>query len=667
MVLTDIYIQVAMEFETTSSTICQENHSSKYQISHNDFTLFEKNLHRINENLKYVNQYYTSNYEQPVESLCKALETNELKEPIDEEIDQSLKFYNDFYKIAMNEIESIRKTDVRNILTEKLNIWECKRKEYSNKLKSENEGFLQKIREELTIDKNYIKLLDKNDHELQIRLHKEQIKIEQKAKSIKFNLVLKIASSLVDDVKKSLSELNNIIPPKLHSDYMQNLKYFEENLNKFKNMIQNSDENNLIALNQYIQNIKIFREQILKYVPNKSSEIENFSFVTKDCQNNQIIPFENKSVKAQSFKFVVDDNLEVKSNDFITFKFKIDEEKTTCKNDTKNFSFAIESSKFSDIQNNKCHNSEDPYKQILENYFILKKNLEQTENSYRLFLNDESLKSLRQELKKSINTPVNSISSVSSWHMSDKFVRLDSLLRCKTVKTGNSEVSANCHKDALVFCKDTLAQKVINIGEQVVSVKGETAFEVSSVITELWLAHPDFGLLLYTRFKLKCPWLIPQHFAKTDGTTDEEYYKSLGYNYTDGVVEKQDKYVKRMTGIIRLFASIIVTETKHGKALGIGQAWMLIAATVNLNPQFDITAVLLHEMLVITGYYLKQAYGQQFIKMLRYINNNYMKKIDEVTPVGCGGPVQRLKTFISKVIQVGHVDKPKGIIPYNFW
>jgi len=659
-----------MEFETASLIIHQENHSSKHQISHNDFTLFEKNLHRINENLKYVNQYYTSNYEQPDENLCKALETNELselKEPFDEEIDQSLIFYNDFYKIAMNEIESIRKTDVRNILTEKLNTWECKRKEYSNKLKSKNEGFMQKISEELAIDKNYVKLLDKNDNELQIRLHKEKIKIEQKAKSIKFFLALKIASSLIDDAKINLSELSNNIPPKLHCDYMQNLKDFDENLNKFKNMIHNSDGNNLRALNQYIQNIQIFREQLLKYVPNKSSEIENFSFVSKDSQNNQIIPLKNKSVEAQHFKFVVDDNLEVKSNDLVTFKFKTDEEKATCESDISNFSFAIESSELGDIQNNKCHSSEDPYKQILENYLILKKNLEQTENSYRLFLNDESLKSLRQELKKSINTPVNSISSVSSWHMSDKFVRLDSLLRCKTVKTGNSEVSANCHKDALIFCKDTLAQKVINIGEQVASVKAETAFEVSSVITELWLAHPDFGLLLYTRFKLKCPWLIPQYVAKTEGITDEEYYKSLGYNYTDGVVEKQDKYVKRMTGIIRLFASIIVTETKHGKALGIGQAWMLIAATVNLNPQFDITAVLLHEMLLITGYYLKQAYGQQFIKMLKYINNKYIKKIDEVTPIGCGGPVQRLKTFISKVIQVGHIDKPKGIIPYNFW
>lgn len=640
-----------MEFKTASSIICPENYSSTHQVGHNDCTLFEKNLHRINENLKYVNNYYTCNYEQPVENLCKDLEINKLSEPFDEKIDQSLTFYNDLQKIALNEIESIRKIKLRDILTKKVSVWECKRKEYSNKLKNKNEKCIKKICEDLAIDRNYNEeLLNKNEEDVQIRAHKEQIKIETKLMKIRFSLALNVASKSIDDIKKVLNEYYGKIAPEFHRKFRQNILGFDENLNKFKNNIDNPDKYNLDTLNQYIQNVNIIKEQLLKCIANKSSEVEDFSFVINNYQNKTI---PSKNISSVDFKFVLDHNLEVESKDLVTFSFKIDEEKNTCKIDK--------------IQNNSCHGSEDSYKQILENYFTLKKHLEQFENSYHLFLHNESFKSLRQELKKSILTPVNSISSVSSWHMNDKFERLDSLLKGRTVKTGNSEVSANCHKEALAFCKDTLAQKVINIGEQVASVKTETAFEVSSVITGVSLCHPDFALLLYTRLKLKCPWLIPQHAEKTDKINDEEYYKLLGYKYTDGIVEKQDKYVKRMTGIIRLFAAIVVTETKYGKVLGIGQAWMLIAATINLNPQFDITAILLYEMLVITGYYLKQAYGRQFIKMLHYINNSYMKKIDEVTPVGCGGPVQRLKTFISKVIEVGHVNKPKGIIPYNFW
>jgi len=441
---------------------------------------------------------------------------------------------------------------------------------------------------------------------------------------------------------------------------------FEADIKKYENISQNSNEDDLLALNQLKQNIEIFKEQLLLNYVLKKPEIENFSFKIENNENDK--PCESiskESLTMQNFTFSVDENPKIKSDDFFKFQFKTNEEKGI-DNTISNFSFNIDD-KIQKESNNKLYNFEDDYNEILENYLATQKYLRTIENMYTSFVNDDSLKNLRQELTKSINTPVNSISSVSSWHMKDKFEKLDSLLKCKSVKTGNSIVSAMSHKDALTFCKDTLAKKVINIGEQVVSAKMETAFEVSSIVSELWQVHPDFGILLYARFKQKCPCLIPYNAARIHEETDEEYYKSLGYNYINGVVEKQDKYVKRMTGIIRLFASIIVTETKCGKALGIGQAWMIIAATVNLVPQLDITAVLLHEMLLITGYDLKNAYGRQFIKMLQYINNNYMKKIDEVTPIGCGGPVQRLKTFISNIIQVNYIDKPKGIIPYNFW
>ena len=39
-------------------------------------------------------------------------------------------------------------------------------------------------------------------------------------------------------------------------------------------------------------------------------------------------------------------------------------------------------------------------------------------------------------------------------------------------------------------------------------------------------------------------------------------YRSLGYNYaSDGTIEKQDKYLKRMSGFMRLYAAIMVTQT----------------------------------------------------------------------------------------------------------
>lgn len=43
------------------------------------------------------------------------------------------------------------------------------------------------------------------------------------------------------------------------------------------------------------------------------------------------------------------------------------------------------------------------------------------------------------------------------------------------------------------------------------------------------------------------------------------FSRSLGYNYgSDGTIEKQDKYLKRMSGFMRLYAAIMVTQTVKG-------------------------------------------------------------------------------------------------------
>lgn len=660
-----------MDIDTAFPTMGQENCFIENQVSNNNNTLFDKNLHRINEKLKFVNRYYTPKYKIPVENHSETVQNVESDKSPDENVKDSINFYSEFYKITMNEIESMRKSHVRKLLNKKANIWENKRKECSSTLTNKNKELMCSVRKRLAIDKNYDKgLLNSNDDERKTRLREDQILFDQKTKNFKFIFALNSANNLLYKTKQLFSENN--MKPHLLSDQVEKCAIFEADVKTFENMCQNSNEHNLLALNELVQRIQVFSEHCVKIVL-ENQQIENISPKTDDHMNEKNeTPIEdftfkinehnghdhsfksNNNVKInhkceeeiQHFTFKIDEHPEVKSDEYSTFKFKIDEEVA---------------------DNSESYNFEDDYKQFLENHLCIEKHLKTIENSYSSFLHQDNLKPLRQELIKSINTPVNSISSVSPWHMKDKFDKLDALLKCKTVKTGNSTVSANSHQDALIFCKDTLAKKIINIGEHVASVKIEAAFEVASIVNELWQVHSDFGLLLYARFKQKCPCLIPYNAAKTSEETDEEYYKSLGYNYTDGVVEKQDKYVKRMTGIIRLFAAIIVTETKSGKALCISQAWMLIAATVNLIPQLDITAVLLHEMLVITGHDLKQVYEKQFIKMLRYIDTIYVKKIEEITPVGCGGPVQRLKTFISKIIHIGYIDKPKGIIPYRFW
>jgi nucleoporin GLE1 len=69
----------------------------------------------------------------------------------------------------------------------------------------------------------------------------------------------------------------------------------------------------------------------------------------------------------------------------------------------------------------------------------------------------------------------------------------------------------------------------------------------------LWNDFPKFWkaparLFFYTQ----CPYLVPFLYSKKQKKqTNEEYYVSLGYRYVDGQIEKQDKFLKRMTGIFK--------------------------------------------------------------------------------------------------------------------
>ena len=41
---------------------------------------------------------------------------------------------------------------------------------------------------------------------------------------------------------------------------------------------------------------------------------------------------------------------------------------------------------------------------------------------------------------------------------------------------------------------------------------------------------------------------------------DRDYYVLLGYKYDGDVIEKQDKYLKRMSGLARLYAALSVSH-----------------------------------------------------------------------------------------------------------
>uniref|UniRef100_A0A1B6HBG1 mRNA export factor GLE1 n=1 Tax=Homalodisca liturata TaxID=320908 RepID=A0A1B6HBG1_9HEMI len=308
----------------------------------------------------------------------------------------------------------------------------------------------------------------------------------------------------------------------------------------------------------------------------------------------------------------------------------------------------------------------------------LKKNLmlEECEESLQPLLNNDSLKQFRFDCQKVVNVPVNAISPLDNQHLQDKLYKLTRMLKGEAVPcTGNNLFLPSGHPLGVLYCMNLLAKKFVKQGEHVVSSKPEAAFAIAAVIVALWVDFPHFGELLLAHFHRECPYLIPVFIPQVEGQSNEDYYKMLGYQYSDdGKVESQDKFLRRMSGIMRLYAAILVTPLKQSHAqegkkhpLSMQEAWRWLAATLNMSPRPDISPTLLFDFLEVAGWLFYKTYGSQFTKMLQTLCTDYFPLIEQVTPDGCGGPVVRLKSFLEKIIKERAVPPPTGLLPHNFW
>lgn len=207
----------------------------------------------------------------------------------------------------------------------------------------------------------------------------------------------------------------------------------------------------------------------------------------------------------------------------------------------------------------------------------------------------------------------------------------------------------------------------------------------------LWVERPDFGDLLLAHLYLKCPVVVPYYFPKEAGQSDEEFLKLNGYQLDEsGNVEKQEKFIKRQSGLIRFFAALLITPATPAGAFRIASqrnlhplplavGWKLLSDLLALPPKTDITAIAFYEVLQvrllflnekqcqrqfcafqITGYYLRKAYGNQFSKLLSILRLQYLPRIAEVTAADRRIALARLETLLEE----SRFTKPDGIIEF---
>ena len=261
-------------------------------------------------------------------------------------------------------------------------------------------------------------------------------------------------------------------------------------------------------------------------------------------------------------------------------------------------------------------------------------------------------------LQKAVNTPLNSLSGVSSKHLQDKVDKLVTLFSGGVVTVAEKPLSAESHPHAKKFCMALAAKKLRQQGEDVVSSNPQAAFSAATLAIAVWDKFPEFGYLLLAYIFETCPFLVPLHPQRPEGQSDKDWYQALGYKYEANEVEKQDKYLKRLSGVARLYAALSVahlpkSSTSNLHSHPLKMLWQWLASLSSLTPHTDVTATVLLQVLEVGSHTLASRYGHQFWKLLQLLEKSYMPLMEGVKSEE--GPTARLQHLLSSAIKQGGV------------
>lgn len=285
---------------------------------------------------------------------------------------------------------------------------------------------------------------------------------------------------------------------------------------------------------------------------------------------------------------------------------------------------------------------------------------------------DFQTKRLRMELQKAATIPVSQISSISGSQLKEIFEKIDKLLSGRSVVSGGKSVSTSQHPKGLDFVSYKLAEKFVKQGEEEVASHHEAAFPIAVVASGVWELHPKVGDLILAHLHKKCPYAVPHYPPMKDGTSVEDYQRILGYRVDDSGVEGQDSFLKRMSGMIRLYAAIIQLRWPYGSKQGpdphgLNHGWRWLAQMLNMEPLADVTATLLFDFLEVCGNSLMKQYQGQFWKLILLIKEEYFPRIEAVTSTGQMGSVMRLKQFLESSLRSRQILPPNGQLSSSFW
>ncbi|XP_067270618.1 mRNA export factor GLE1 [Pseudorasbora parva] len=285
---------------------------------------------------------------------------------------------------------------------------------------------------------------------------------------------------------------------------------------------------------------------------------------------------------------------------------------------------------------------------------------------------DMQMKKLKMELQKAATTPVSQIANSSGSPLKEAFEKIDKLLSGRPVTSAGKTVSTSLHPQGLEFVSYRLAEKFVKQGEEEVASNHSAAFPIGAVASGIMELHPKIGDLILAHLHKKCPYAVPHYPPMESGTSVEDYQRILGYRVEDSKVEGQDSFLKRMSGMIRLYAAIIQMRWPYNSKQGphphgLSHGWRWLAQILNMEPIADITATILFDFLEVCGNALMKQYRGQFWKLILLIIEEYFPRIEAVTSTGQMGSVTRLKQFLETSLRTKQISAPKSELGSAFF
>nr|XP_034344057.1 nucleoporin GLE1-like [Arvicanthis niloticus] len=177
---------------------------------------------------------------------------------------------------------------------------------------------------------------------------------------------------------------------------------------------------------------------------------------------------------------------------------------------------------------------------------------------------DNQTKTIKIDLQKAATVPVSQISTIAGSKLKEIFDKIHSLLSGQPVQSGGCSLSVTLHPQGLDFVQYKLGEEFVKQGEEKVAFHHGAAFPIAVVASGIWMLHPKVGDLILAHLHKKCPYSVPFFPAFKERMALEGYQWMLGYQGTHSKAGQQDTFLKRRSGMICLYATIIQLQWPCG-------------------------------------------------------------------------------------------------------